>query len=155
MMPYHTTYKYVFRKLDHIMILLAIAGTYTPICLVVLHNWVGYTVLAIEWAMVLAGVLLKSIAKTLQSFVDDDLHGYGMDGALHFTGADRPYELDLFDVACGRRRAVHDRDVFLLASRKKLFPFYVAYLYYFGEFVPFSRNFIFYVKIGIAIYEVE
>ncbi|WP_289182846.1 hemolysin III family protein [uncultured Dubosiella sp.] len=63
MMPYHTTYKYVFRKLDHIMILLAIAGTYTPICLVVLHNWVGYTVLAIEWAMVLAGVLLKSIAK--------------------------------------------------------------------------------------------
>lgn len=62
MMPYHTMYKYVTRKLDHIMILLAIAGTYTPICLVILHNWIGYTVLIIEWIMALAGILLKSIS---------------------------------------------------------------------------------------------
>ena len=62
-MPFGTTHKYVFRKLDHIMILLAIAGTYTPICLIVLHNWIGYLVLAIEWIMVVAGVLLKSISK--------------------------------------------------------------------------------------------
>lgn len=62
-MPFGTTHKYVFRKLDHIMILLAIAGTYTPICLIVLNNWVGYLVLAIEWIMVIAGVLLKSISK--------------------------------------------------------------------------------------------
>lgn len=63
MMPYHTTYKYVFRKLDHIMILFAIAGTYTPICLYLVPGVVGYSVLAIEWLMVLAGVLLKSIAR--------------------------------------------------------------------------------------------
>ncbi|MEY8543351.1 PAQR family membrane homeostasis protein TrhA [Dubosiella newyorkensis] len=61
-MKYGTFHKYVFRKLDHIMILLAIAGTYTPICLIVLPNWIGYTILAIEWLMVLAGVLLKSIS---------------------------------------------------------------------------------------------
>ncbi|WP_297566490.1 hemolysin III family protein [uncultured Faecalibaculum sp.] len=60
-MPYGTPYKSVFRRLDHMMILLAIAGTYTPICLVMLNNWIGWTVLAIEWSMVLAGILLKSL----------------------------------------------------------------------------------------------
>lgn len=58
--PYDTTYKLVFRKLDHIMILLAIAGTYTPICLIMLHQ---FWILALEWTMVLAGILLKAIAK--------------------------------------------------------------------------------------------
>ena len=61
-MPHETTHKYVFRKLDHIMILLAIEGTYTPICLNLMNNWKGYTILAIEWIMVIAGILLKSIA---------------------------------------------------------------------------------------------
>ena len=61
-MPHETTHKYVFRKLDHIMILLAIAGTYTPICLQLMNNWKGYVILAIEWVMVIAGILLKSIA---------------------------------------------------------------------------------------------
>ena len=48
--------------LYHIMILLAIAGTYTPICLKLMNNWKGYTILAIEWVMVIVGILLKSIA---------------------------------------------------------------------------------------------
>ena len=61
-MPHETTHKYVFRKLDHIMILLAIAGTYTPICLKLMNNWKGYIILAIEWVMVIVGILLKSIA---------------------------------------------------------------------------------------------
>lgn len=60
--PYDTTYKFVFRKLDHIMILLAIAGTYTPVCVVLLNNTLGYVVLGVEWIMVIAGVLLKSIS---------------------------------------------------------------------------------------------
>lgn len=60
--PYDTPYKYVFRKLDHIMILLAIAGTYTPVCMVLLDNTLGYTILLIEWIMALAGILLKAIS---------------------------------------------------------------------------------------------
>lgn len=61
-MPHDTEWKYVFRKLDHIMILLAIAGTYTPICLALFNNWIGYTILAVEWILVIAGTLLKSIS---------------------------------------------------------------------------------------------
>lgn len=60
--PYDTTYKYVFRKLDHIMILLAIAGTYTPVCMILLDNTIGYVLLIIEWVMALAGILLKAIS---------------------------------------------------------------------------------------------
>lgn len=62
-MQHETTHKYIFRKLDHIMILLAIAGTYTPICLTLMDGISGIVILLIEWIMVIAGVLLKSIAK--------------------------------------------------------------------------------------------
>lgn len=61
-MPYDTPWKTIFRKLDHISILLAIAGTYTPICLIALPGWTGYTLLGIEWGLALAGILLKSLS---------------------------------------------------------------------------------------------
>lgn len=60
-MNYGTTYKYIFRKLDHIMILLAIAGSYTPICLVLVDKPVGYIILAIEWILAVIGIIAKSI----------------------------------------------------------------------------------------------
>ena len=55
--------KYVFRKLDHICIYLAIAGSYTPVALCVVQGWVGILILVIQWSAVLAGILLKAIAK--------------------------------------------------------------------------------------------
>ncbi|MBP3853622.1 MAG: hemolysin III family protein [Erysipelotrichaceae bacterium] len=60
--PYQTTHKYIFRKLDHIMILLAIAGTYTPICLCVLPIRVGLPVLILEWGLAVAGIVLKAVS---------------------------------------------------------------------------------------------
>lgn len=62
-MHYGSSQKYVFRKLDHIMILFAIAGTYTPICLSLLDKPMGYVLLAIEWICVFIGVLVKAISK--------------------------------------------------------------------------------------------
>lgn len=61
-MPYGTNHKYVFRKLDHICIFLAIAGTYTPVALCLIGGWQALVVLGIEWGAVLFGVLLKSIS---------------------------------------------------------------------------------------------
>ncbi|MDD3750632.1 MAG: hemolysin III family protein, partial [Tissierellia bacterium] len=37
--------KLIMRKLDHIMIFVLIAGTYTPICLLVLNKDIGYKLL--------------------------------------------------------------------------------------------------------------
>lgn len=62
-MAYDSEQKYVFRKLDHICIYLAIAGSYTPIALCVVDGWVSILILVLEWGAVLAGVLLKSISK--------------------------------------------------------------------------------------------
>jgi hemolysin III len=50
------------RKLDHIMIYLLIAGTYTPICLVVLRKqspgW-GWAIFGVIWFFALAGTAVK------------------------------------------------------------------------------------------------
>lgn len=62
-MAYDSEQKYIFRKLDHICILLAIAGSYTPIAISLIQGWEAIVILVIEWSMVLAGILLKAIAK--------------------------------------------------------------------------------------------
>lgn len=54
-------HKDVFRILDHIFIYVAIAGSYTPIALSVLKGWQGWLVFGIQWAMVLFGIIHKSI----------------------------------------------------------------------------------------------
>lgn len=62
-MAYDSEQKYIFRKLDHICILFAIAGSYTPIALIMIQGSESIIILTIEWSMVIAGILLKAIAK--------------------------------------------------------------------------------------------
>ena len=50
----------VFRKLDHMMIFVLIAGTYTPICLLVLKGRVGMIMLALVWGIAVVGIVLKA-----------------------------------------------------------------------------------------------
>lgn len=50
----------IFRKLDHMMIFVLIAGSYTPVCLVVLGGDVGYRLLALVWGIALAGMVIKA-----------------------------------------------------------------------------------------------
>lgn len=48
------------RKLDHMMIFILIAGTYTPVCLIVLGNRSGFLLLALVWGIALAGITIKA-----------------------------------------------------------------------------------------------
>ena len=50
----------IFRKLDHMMIFVLIAGSYTPVCMIVLNRDMGYRLLAIVWGIALAGMLVKA-----------------------------------------------------------------------------------------------
>ena len=50
----------IFRKLDHMMIFVLIAGTYTPICLLVLKGRVGMIMLALVWGIAVVGMVLKA-----------------------------------------------------------------------------------------------
>lgn len=49
----------MFRKIDHMMIFVLIAGTYTPVCLITLGGKVGYTMLALVWGIAIAGMLIN------------------------------------------------------------------------------------------------
>ncbi len=50
----------IFKKIDHMMIFVLIAGTYTPVCLIILGGEIGYTLLAVVWGIALAGILIKA-----------------------------------------------------------------------------------------------
>ena len=50
----------IFRKLDHMMIFVLIAGSYTPVCLIVLGGDLGYTLLTLVWGIALGGMLIKA-----------------------------------------------------------------------------------------------
>lgn len=47
------------KRLDHSMIFVLIAGTYTPICLIAASTAWGITILAIVWSIAAAGIILK------------------------------------------------------------------------------------------------
>lgn len=51
----------ILKKIDHMMIFILIAGTYTPVCLIVLGNPVGYRLLATVWTIALLGILITAI----------------------------------------------------------------------------------------------
>ena len=51
----------IFRKLDHMMIFVLIAGSYTPVCMIVLGGKEGYTLLAAVWGIAVAGMLIKML----------------------------------------------------------------------------------------------
>ena len=50
----------IFRKIDHMMIFVLIAGSYTPVCMIVLGGKLGYTLLAVVWGIALSGILIKA-----------------------------------------------------------------------------------------------
>ncbi len=54
--------KRVFRIFDHCTIYLLIAGTYTPICLIAMHdNYIGYILLSIVWGSAILGITFNAI----------------------------------------------------------------------------------------------
>jgi hemolysin III len=48
-------------QLDHAMIYFLIAGTYTPICLIVLRGGWGWSLFGINWALAIMGIVLKLV----------------------------------------------------------------------------------------------
>jgi hemolysin III len=49
----------ILKKLDHVMIFMMIAGTYTPFCLVPLRGGWGWTIFGIVWGFAVVGVFFK------------------------------------------------------------------------------------------------
>lgn len=50
----------ILRKVDHMMIFILIAGSYTPVCVIPLRDSVGYPLLALVWGTAVTGMLIKA-----------------------------------------------------------------------------------------------
>lgn len=50
------------RRVDHSMIYILIAGTFTPICMLAMSGWSRWVVLGLVWAGAITGALLKLLA---------------------------------------------------------------------------------------------
>ena len=50
----------ILKKIDHMMIFVLIAGTYTPVCLITLGDSTGWHLLALVWSIAAAGILIKA-----------------------------------------------------------------------------------------------
>jgi hemolysin III len=53
--------KSLMKRLDHSMILVLIAGTYTPFALLLLHGTASTVILTIAWAGALAGITMRML----------------------------------------------------------------------------------------------
>ena len=51
----------VLKKIDHMMIFILIAGTYTPVCLIVLGNKSGYRMLSLVWGIAIVGIIINAL----------------------------------------------------------------------------------------------
>jgi len=50
-------------QIDHAMIYFLIAGTYTPICLIVLKGGWGWSIFDVNWALAITGIVLKLVCR--------------------------------------------------------------------------------------------
>ena len=57
-----TKSRHVFHILDHCMIYLLIAGTYTPLVLITIGGKLGWTIFVTVWILAICGIVYKSLA---------------------------------------------------------------------------------------------
>jgi len=62
------------RKIDHMCIYVLIAGTYTPICIVVLHNTTGYLLLTGIWILAIIGMVFNAFWITCPKWLSSSIY---------------------------------------------------------------------------------
>jgi len=76
----------IMRKIDHMSIYLLIAGTYTPVCLLVLDQPAGVRMCILVWSVAAAGMLINLLWITCPKWLSSALYiGMGWICVLSFT----------------------------------------------------------------------
>ncbi|MGL6199126.1 MAG: PAQR family membrane homeostasis protein TrhA [Lachnospiraceae bacterium] len=76
----------LLKKIDHMMIFILIAGSYTPICLITLGGRTGKILLAIVWSFAIVGILFKAFWVYCPKWVSSVLYiGMGWTCVLAFS----------------------------------------------------------------------
>ena len=84
----------LLRKLDHMMIFILIAGTYTPICLIVLGNRSGFLLLALVWAIGMGWVCVTAFREII-SALPPAAFSWLLAGGIIYTAGGVIYALKL------------------------------------------------------------
>ena len=58
----------LLKKIDHMMIFMLIAGTYTPICVIKVNTHFAYTILTIVWIIAIIGIIKRNQIITVYGF---------------------------------------------------------------------------------------
>ena len=107
----------ILKKIDHMMISVLIAGSYTPICLLVLGGRTGVMLLAIVWSIALAGILIKAFWVYCPTQILNRLSRAGffwlLIGGIIYTAGGVIYALKL-PVFNGRHRYFGSHEIFHL-----------------------------------------
>ena len=75
----------ILKKIDHMMIFVLIAGSYTPICLLVLDRKIGIPLLILVWGIAIVGILIKGFWVFCPKWVSSVLYiGMGWTCVLAF-----------------------------------------------------------------------
>ncbi|TDA20696.1 hemolysin III family protein [Extibacter muris] len=76
----------ILKKIDHMMISVLIAGSYTPICLLVLKGKLGAILLSVVWGIAIVGILIKAFWVYCPKWISSVLYiGMGWTCVLAFT----------------------------------------------------------------------
>ena len=67
--PWRQVWKKRMQNLDHTMIHVLVAGTFTPIAGIVLDGWLRWTTLGVQWGIVAFGALYKMSTKNEKNWV--------------------------------------------------------------------------------------
>ena len=95
----------ILKKIDHMMISVLIAGTYTPICLLVLDRKTGIPLLLLVWGIAIAGILGLLSEMVFIRIVYR--HGVDLCSRIH---SDSEHTVSgCIRMASGRRYHLHDR----------------------------------------------
>ena len=76
----------LLKKIDHMMIFVLIAGTYTPICIITLPQPLGIQLLSLVWGIAIIGMIVKMFWVTCPKWFSSVLYiGMGWTCVLAFT----------------------------------------------------------------------
>lgn len=64
----------LLRRLDHIMIFVLIAATYTPLCLISLRGVWGWSLFGVVWAFAIVGIFIKIFWMNVSRWVSTSLY---------------------------------------------------------------------------------
>jgi hemolysin III len=74
------------RRFDHMAIFVLIAGSYTPICLIKMQGWWGWSIFAVVWAVAAAGIAMKIFFEHLPPLATSLIYlGMGWFGVIAFA----------------------------------------------------------------------